>query len=673
MAYPLLTTPVAIGPLQLRHRVLMGSMHTGFEERPGGHRRLAALYAERVRGGVDLIVTGGLAPDARGRLHPLAATLTHRAQLRGHRRVTDAVHAEGGHVLLQLLHAGRYAFHPLAVSASRRKAPIAPFAPWRLSHRGVVRTVEAFARAARLAREAGYDGVEIMGSEGYLLNQFLAPATNDRDDAWGGSPAARRRFALAVVSRVREALGADAVLSYRISLADLVADGQTWDEVVALARGVEAAGADLLNSGIGWHESRVPTIVTSVPRAAFTGLTGRLRPHVGVPVVASNRITTPADAEAVLARGEADLVSMARPFLADPDWVAKAASDRADEINVCIGCNQACLDRTFALRTVSCLVNPRAGRETVAVPRPTRRPRAVAVVGAGPAGLAAAAGLAEAGHRVTLFERRDHLGGQFDLARRIPGKEEFAETVRYFAGRLDRAGVEVRLATSPGAAELAGFDDVVVATGVRPRRPAVPGIDHPSVVAYDEALREPGRLGERVAVIGAGGVGVDVATFLTQRAAPDLAAWRAEWGVAPPSAGSPRGGLVEAVPAPPVRRVHLVQRRRTRVGADLGTTTGWVHRATLRAKDVETVTGAHYERIDDDGLHLRIGDRPRLLAVDTVVVCAGQEPVRDLVDALADRPVRTHVIGGADEAAELDAERAIRQGTEVVARLRDRG
>nr|WP_218891709.1 NADPH-dependent 2,4-dienoyl-CoA reductase [Actinomycetospora corticicola] len=659
----MLTTPVRIGPVQLRHRVVMGSMHTGFEERPGGHRRLAALYAERVRGGADLVVTGGLAPDARGRLHPLAATLTHHRQLHGHRRVTDAVHAEGGHVLLQLLHAGRYAFHPLAVSASRRKAPIAPFAPWRLTHRGVVRAVESFARAAGLAREAGYDGVEVMGSEGYLVNQFLAPATNDRDDAWGGSPAARRRFALAVVSRVREALGPDAVLSYRISLADLVADGQTWDEVVTLARGVEAAGADLLNSGVGWHESRVPTIVTSVPRAAFADLTGRLRPHVGVPVVASNRISTPADAEAVLARGDADLVSMARPFLADPEWVAKAASDRADEINVCIGCNQACLDRTFALRSVSCLVNPRAGRETTLTLTPVRRPRPVAVVGAGPAGLAAAAGLADRGHQVTLYEARDHLGGQFDLARRIPGKEEFAETIRYFTGRLERAGVEVRLATSPGAAELAGFADVVVATGVRPRRPAIPGIEHPSVLTYDEALRDPGRLGARVAVIGAGGVGVDVATFLTQHPAPDLAAWRAEWGVAAD------GGLVAAAPAPPARQVHLVQRKRTRVGADLGTTTGWVHRATLRAKDVETVTGAQYERIDDDGLHLRVGDRPRLLAVDTVVVCAGQEPVRDLVDELAGRSVRTHVIGGADVAAELDAERAIRQGTELAARL----
>ncbi|GLZ55671.1 hypothetical protein Acsp07_52880 [Actinomycetospora sp. NBRC 106378] len=469
------------------------------------------------------------------------------------------------------------------------------------------------------------------------------------------------------MSRVREALGPDALLSYRLSLADLVADGQSWEEVVALARGVEAAGADLLNSGIGWHESRVPTIVTSVPRAAFTDLTGRLRPHVAVPVVASNRISTPADAEAVLARGDADLVSMARPFLADPEWVAKAAADRADEINVCIGCNQACLDRTFALRTVSCLVNPRAGHETIPLPRPTRRPHTVAVVGAGPAGLAAAAGLAEAGHRVTLLERRDHLGGQFDLARRIPGKEEFAETIRYFAGRLERAGVEVRLATSPGAGELAGFDDVVVATGVRPRRPAIPGIDHPSVLSYDEAMRAPDRLGDRVAVIGAGGVGVDVATFLTRHAAPDLAAWRAEWGVAAD------GGLAAPAPAPPARRVHLVQRRRTRVGADLGTTTGWVHRATLRAKDVETVTGAHYERIDDDGLHLRVGDRPRLLAVDSVVVCAGQEPVRDLVDDLAVLRVRPHVIGGADEAVELDAERAIRQGSEVAARLRGRG
>ncbi|GAA3585510.1 NADPH-dependent 2,4-dienoyl-CoA reductase [Amycolatopsis ultiminotia] len=665
--YPNLLSPLDLGFTTLRNRVVMGSMHTGLEDRAAHFPQLAEYYAERARGGVGLIVTGGFAPDRTGWLLPLASKLTTPAEAKQHRRLTDAVHAEGGKIALQILHAGRYAYHPLSVSASSRKAPINPFRPRALTGHGVQRTIRAFADCAALARDAGYDGVEIMGSEGYLINQFLAERTNRRTDAWGGSAENRRRFAVEIVRRTRQRLGPDGILIYRLSLLDLVEGGQSWDDVLALAHEVEAAGATIINTGIGWHEARVPTIVTSVPRAAFTWVTGKLRPHVSIPVVTSNRINLPHVAEQALADGAADLVSMARPLLADPDWIRKAESGREDEINVCIACNQACLDHAFSRKPVSCMVNPRAGHETTLRLLPARRTKHVAVVGAGPAGLATATALAERGHRVELFEADGEIGGQFGIARRIPGKEEFAETIRYFTRRLEVTGVKVHLGRRAEPADLTGFDEVVLATGVTPRVPALPGIGHPKVLSYVDVVRHGKPVGERVAVIGAGGIGVDVSEFLTHPCSPalDRDAWMAEWGVTDPALAD--GGVTEARPEPSPRQVYLLQRTKGPIGARLGKTSGWVHRAALRAKGVERITGVTYERIDDEGLHVSVAGRPRLLAVDTVVVCAGQIPVRDLAEALGDVPV--HLVGGADEARELDAKRAIDQGTRLAATL----
>ncbi len=680
--YPHLLAPLDLGHVTLPNRVVMGSMHTGLEDHARDFPKLAAYFAERARGGAGLIVTGGFAPSIEGTFYPMASKLTTHREARQHRQVTDAVHAEGGRIALQILHAGRYSYTPWCVAPSAVKSPICKFtAARRLSDRGVRRQIRAFARAARLAREAGYDGVEIMGSEGYLVNQFLAPRTNKRIDDWGGSPGKRRRFAVETVRAVREAVGPDFILIYRISVLDLVDQGQTWDEVTALATEVEAAGASMLNLGIGWHEARVPTIVTSVPRAAFTSYAARLKQHVSVPVVATNRINMPEVAESVLAGG-ADLVSLARPFLADPEWVRKAAESRADEINTCIACNQACLDHTFVNKRATCLVNPRAAHETELVLGPTRTVKRVAVVGAGVAGLAAATTLADRGHEVELFEARDHVGGQFDIAMRIPGKEEFAETIRYFTRRLDLSGVKLHLGRKVEADELvdAGFTEVVVATGVVPRMPAIPGIDHPMVMSYAELVRGERVAGARVAVIGAGGIGVDVSEFLTTEhsAALDVEAWKAEWGVGDPALT--RGGLALPRPEPSPRQVVLLQRKAGSIGKGLGKTSGWVHRAALKAKGVEQVTGVvSYDRIDDEGLHVTVAARPekdaepvterRTYAVDTVVVCAGQESVRTVADALQERGLAVHVIGGADVAAELDAKHAIRQGTEVAARI----
>ena len=676
--YPHLLAPLDLGHVTLPNRVVMGSMHTGLEDRARDFPKLAAYLAERARGGAGLIITGGFAPNVEGTLYPMASKLTTRREARQHRQVTDAVHEAGGLVALQLLHAGRYAFTPWCVAPSAVRSPISRFRPRALTDRGVRRQVRAFARAARLAREAGYDGVEVMGSEGYLVNQFLAPRTNHRTDAWGGTPEKRRRFAVETVRAVREAVGPDSIVVYRISALDLVEDGQTWDEVTALAREVEAAGASILNLGIGWHEARVPTIVTSVPRAAFTSYAARLKEHVSVPVVATNRINMPDVAEGVLAGGGADLVSLARPFLADPEWVRKAAESRADEINTCIACNQACLDHTFVKQRATCLVNPRAAHETELVLGPTRTVKKVAVVGGGPAGLAAATTLAERGHEVELFEARDHVGGQFDIAMRIPGKEEFAETIRYYTRRLDLTGVKVHLGRRAEADDLAaaGFDEVVVATGVAPRMPSVPGIEHPMVMSYAELVRGERTAGRRVAVIGAGGIGVDVSEFLTTEHSPTLdpQAWRAEWGVGDPA--ETRGGVIRPRPHVSPRHVVLLQRKTTPIGKGLGRTTGWVHRAALKAKGVEHVTGVtSYDRIDDDGLHVTVATgedgrtEQRTYAVDTVVVCAGQESVRGLAADVEARGLTTHVIGGADVAAELDAKRAIRQGTELAARI----
>ena len=670
--YPHVAAPLDLGHVVLPNRVIMGSMHTGLEDRLKDLPKLAAYFAERARGGVGLMVTGGYAPNRTGWLTPFGSRLTSRRQARKHRLLTDAVHAEGGRIALQILHAGRYAYHPFSVSASALKAPINPFTPRALSDRGVRKQLKAYVDCAALAREAGYDGVEIMGSEGYFINQFLSERTNKRTDRWGGSPENRRRLAVEIVRQTRERVGDDFLIIYRLSMADLVEGGQTWDEVVALGKEIEAAGASIINTGIGWHEARVPTIVTSVPRAAFTSVTAAFKPHVGIPVVTSNRINLPQVAEEVLARGDADLVSMARPFLADPDWVLKATTDRADEINVCIACNQACLDHVFAKQKASCMVNPRAARETELQLLPTRRTKNIAVVGAGPAGLAAAVTAAERGHRVELFETDQEIGGQFGIARRIPGKEEFAETIRYYRRRLELTGVKLHLGRRATADDLAGFDEIVLATGVVPRVPAIPGIDHPKVLSYVEVVREGKPVGATVAVIGAGGIGVDVSEFLTTEASPalDLAAWKAEWGVADPTVAP--GGLTKPRPEPSPRKVYLLQRKPGKIGAGLGKTTGWVHRAALKSKQVEQLRGVNYERIDDEGLHLTFGphhENPRVLAVDTIVICAGQEPVRDLADALApaNRPI--HLIGGADVAAELDAKRAIDQATRLALTL----
>ncbi len=669
MTYSELLSPLDLGFTTLRNRVVMGSMHTGLEDRARDTDRLAEYFAERARGGVGLIITGGYAPNRAGWLLPFAAQMISSSEARRHRRITQPVHDAGGKILLQVLHAGRYAYHPFSVSASSIKAPINPFRPRAL--RDVDGTIDDFARCAVLAREAGYDGVEIMGSEGYLLNQFLAPRTNKRTDTWGGTPEKRRRFPVEIVRRTRAAVGDDFIICYRMSMADYVEDGQSWDEIVALATEVEAAGATIINTGIGWHEARVPTILTSVPNSAFVDISNAVAEHVNIPVVASNRINMPEAAEQILADGDVQLISMARPLLSDPDWVRKAEADAADEINTCIACNQACLDHAFVHKTVSCLLNPRAGHETKLVLGPTRRTKRIAVVGAGPAGLAAAVTAAQRGHAVTLFEATDAIGGQFDLARRIPGKEEFSETIRYYTRMLEKHGVDVRLRTRATVDEVAGFDEVILATGVSPRMPDIPGIDHPMVLSYAEAITgKP--VGKTVAVVGAGGVGFDVSEFLVTDESPtlNLKEWKAEWGVADPQ--EVRGALRTPIPAPPAREVYLLQRTKGPQGKRLGKTSGWVHRASLKAKGVQQLSGVNYERIDDGGLHISFGadhSDPRLLEVDNVVICAGQDSVRDLEDGLRHKGIEPHVIGGADVAAELDAKRAIRQGTELAARL----
>ncbi|MFD6950909.1 NADPH-dependent 2,4-dienoyl-CoA reductase [Nocardiopsis sp. TSRI0078] len=666
--YPHLLEPLDLGFTTLPNRVLMGSMHVGLEEVPGGFERMAAFYAERARGGVGLIVTGGIAPSPEGATYEGAAKMTTEAEAEEHRVVTDAVHREGGRIAMQILHTGRYAFNENAVAPSAVRAPISAFTPRALTDDEVEQTIGDFARAAELARHAGYDGVEVMGSEGYLINQFIASATNKREDRWGGSFENRMRFPVEIVRRVRERVGDDFVLIYRLSMLDLVPGGSTFDEVVRLAEAVEEAGATIINTGIGWHEARVPTIATSVPRGAYSWVTRRLRGRVSVPLVAVNRINTPEVAEAVLAGGDADMVSMARPFLADPDFVAKAAAGTPEEINTCIGCNQACLDHTFSLKVTSCLVNPRACHETELVLSPTRVRKSVAVVGAGPAGLAFSVSAAERGHAVTLFDAAGEIGGQLNLARRVPGKQEFDETLRYYRVQLDKHGVDVRLGTRVGAADLEGYDEVVLATGVTPRVPAITGVDHPKVVGYVDVLSGRAEVGERVAVVGAGGIGFDVAVYLTDGGgAEGTEEFLRRWGVdtGPDSPGGLREPERPAVP----RTVHLLQRKSTKVGAGLGKTTGWIHRLELRHRGVEMVAGADYDRIDDEGLHLTVDGEKRVLDVDTVVLCTGQDPRRDLADELSAAGRGAHLIGGADEAAELDAKRAIDQGTRLAAAL----
>ncbi|MGW8778310.1 oxidoreductase [Streptomyces sp. NPDC055796] len=668
--YPHLLSPLDLGFTTLPNRVIMGSMHTGLEEHQGGFERLAAFYAERARGGAGLIVTGGIAPNDAGRPFEGGSRLTTEDEAAEHRVITEAVHAEGGKIAMQILHFGRYAYHKDLVAPTALQAPISPFVPNELSDIEVERTVEDFVRAARLAKLAGYDGVEIMGSEGYLINEFIAAATNKRTDRWGGAYENRMRFPLEIVRRTRAAVGEDFILIYRLSMLDLIPGGSTLDEVVRLAKEIEAAGATIINTGIGWHEARIPTIATSVPRGAYTWVTKRLMGAVSVPLVTSNRINTPEIAEELLADGRADLVSLARPFLADADFVAKAAAGRSETINTCIGCNQACLDHTFSGKITSCLVNPRACHESELVLSPTQLKKRVAVVGAGPAGLACAVSAAERGHAVTLFEASGHIGGQLDIARRIPGKEEFEETIRYFGTQLAARAVDVRLNTRADVSTLEGYDEVVIATGVTPRTPDIEGVDHANVVSYLDVLRDGAPVGERVAVVGAGGIGFDVAEFLTdsgEGASQDPETYFRHWGVDTAYAGP--GGLTAPERPVPPRRVHLLQRKTAKVGANLGTTTGWIHRAELKHRGVVSVAGATYDRIDDEGLHITVGGEQRLVPADTVVLCTGQEPRRDLYEALLAAGARPHLIGGADVAAELDAKRAIRQGTELAATL----
>ncbi|MEW2288142.1 NADPH-dependent 2,4-dienoyl-CoA reductase [Streptomyces sp. NPDC047841] len=668
--YPHLMTPLDLGFTTLPNRVLMGSMHVGLEEAEGGFERMAAFYAARARGGVGLIVTGGIAPNEEGRPYEGGAMLTTEAEAERHRTVTEAVHREGGRIAMQILHFGRYAYHRDLVAPSPLQAPISPFVPRELTDADVERTIEDYARAARLARQAGYDGVEIMGSEGYLINEFIAARTNRRTDRWGGPYENRMRFPVEIVRRVREAVGEDFVIIYRLSMLDLVPGGSSLDEVIALGKAVEAAGATIINTGIGWHEARIPTIATSVPRGAYTWVTKKLMGAVSVPLVTTNRINTPELAERLLADGCADMVSLARPMLADPDFVAKAAAGTPEAINTCIGCNQACLDHTFSGQITSCLVNPRACHETELVLAPVRLKKRVAVVGAGPAGLACAVSAAERGHAVTLFDAAGDIGGQLNVARKVPGKQEFDETLRYFRHQLQAHGVEVRLETWVEAGDLEGFDEVVVATGVTPRTPDIPGVDHPRVLGYLDVLRDGAPVGDRVAVLGAGGIGFDVAEFLTDggdKASEDPETYFRNWGV-DTDYRAPGGLTAPERPAPP-RQVHLLQRKTSKVGAGLGKTTGWIHRTELKHRGVTMVPGVRYDRIDDAGLHITVGEESTVLEVDTVVLCTGQEPRRELYEELLAAGRSAHLIGGADVAAELDAKRAIKQGTELAAAL----
>ncbi len=673
--YPHLLAPLDLGFTTLRNRTLMGSMHTGLEEKPDGFERMAAYFAERARGGVGLMVTGGIGPNAEGGVYSGAAKLTTPEEAEKHRIVTAAVHEAGGKICLQILHAGRYAYSPKQVAPSAIQAPINPFKPKELDEEGIEKQIADFVTCAQLAQSAGYDGVEIMGSEGYFINQFLAAHTNHRTDRWGGSYENRMRLAVEIVRRTREAVGPNFIIIFRLSMLDLVEGGSNWEEIVQLAKAIEQAGATIINTGIGWHEARIPTIATKVPRAAFSKVTAKLRGAVKIPLITTNRINTPEVAERVLAEGDADMVSMARPFLADPEFVNKAAAGRGDEINTCIGCNQACLDHTFGGKLTTCLVNPRACHETELNYLPVTQAKRIAVVGAGPAGLAAATVAAERGHQVVLFDAHSEIGGQFNVAKRVPGKEEFYETLRYFGRKLQTTGVELCLNTRVDAAQLAagGYDEIILATGIVPRLPAIPGVDHPSVLNYLDVLLARKPVGQRVAVIGAGGIGFDVSEFLVHQGvatSQDREAFWKEWGI--DGGLQARGGVAGIKPEPhaPARQVYLLQRKKTKVGDGLGKTTGWIHRTGLKNKQVQMLNSVDYLSIDDAGLHIRIAEgEPQVLPVDNVIICAGQDPLRELYDGLVEAGQSVHLIGGADVAAELDAKRAINQGSRLAAGL----
>ena len=672
MNYPHLFAPLNLGHVTLPNRILMGSMHTGLEDKASDYDKLATYFAERARGGVGLMVTGGIAPSIRGWLKPFGGRLSMPWHKPRHRKLTNAVHAEGGLICMQILHAGRYGYHPLSVAPSKIKSPITPFTPSALSSRGVEQTIKDFVRCAKLAQEAGYDGIEVMGSEGYLINQFIAARTNQRSDAWGGDAASRMRLPIEIVRRTRETVGKNFIIIYRLSMLDLVEGGQDWDEIVTLAKAIEAAGASIINTGIGWHEARVPTIVTSVPRGGFAWVTKKLKGEVAIPLITTNRINMPDVAEDILADGAADMVSMARPLLADPEWASKAKAGRGDRINTCIACNQACLDHVFQNKHASCLVNPRACHETELVISPTSKRKRIAVVGAGPAGLACASTLGERGHAVTLIDKAQEIGGQFNYAKQIPGKEEFYETLRYFGHQLSDNGVDVQLGQTADAVSLiaGGYDEVVIATGITPRTISFPGSDDARVFSYLDVLARHVPVGSKVAIIGAGGIGFDVAEFLVENApspTTDVARWTHEWGVDMQLAS--RGGLQKPQPESPARQIWLLQRSEGRPGGRLNKTSGWVHRATLKAKRVEMLGSVSYERFDEHGLHITVDGAPQVLPVDNVVICAGQEPNRRLADDLIAADIKVHVIGGADIAAELDAKRAIAQGTELASRL----
>ena len=674
--YPQLFSPLDLGFTTLKNRVLMGSMHTGLED-GNKHERLAVYFAERARGGVGLIVTGGYAPNRAGWVKPFAGKLTTRREAARHRLITRAVHAEDGKIALQILHAGRYAYHPLPVAPSRIRSPISPFTPRELTSSGVEKQIQAFVRCAQLARDAGYDGVEIMGSEGYFINEFLVTHTNLRTDQWGGDYSKRMRLPIEIVTRTREAVGKDFIIIYRLSMIDLIAEGSSWDETVALAKAIEGAGATIINTGIGWHEARIPTIATSVPRGAFTWVTKKKKHEVTIPLVTSNRINLPATAEQILSEGCADLVSLARPLLADPEFVNKARDGRADEVNVCIACNQACLDHTFANKISSCLVNPRACHEMELNYVATEIRRKFAVVGSGPAGISAALVLAERGHEVDLYEAAAEIGGQLNMAKVIPGKEEFHEMLRYFKRQIGLKRVHVHLNARVGADDLTGegYDAVIIATGVVPRNPKIEGQDHPKVLSYIDVLRSQVPVGRRVAIVGAGGIGFDVAEFLVQDGRSPtlhLDEWLAEWGVVDPSEA--RGGIApeRRRPKPSTREVTLLQRKTGKHGAELGKTTGWIHRATLKMNNVRMIGGINYERISDEGLLITYGEKhehPNWIEVDNIVLWAGQMPLRELQEPHDSAGVATHVIGGADVATELDAKRAIDQGSRLASRL----
>ena len=669
--YPHMLEPLDLGFTTLKNRVLMGSMHTGLEEVADGHERMAAYFGERAKGGVGLIVTGGIGPNTEGGTHPNTKKLVTEEDIAGHKQITDAVHEHDGKICMQILHTGRYAYSPDQVAPSAIKAPINPFTPRALTDEEIYKQIEDFVFTSVQAQKAGYDGVEIMGSEGYFLNQFIAARPNQREDDWGGSYENRIRLPIEVVRRVREAVGEKFIIIFRLSMLDLVDGGSTAEEVIHLGKAIEEAGASIINTGIGWHEAQIPTIATKVPRAAFTWVTARFRKELSVPVITSNRINTPEVAEEVLARGDADMVSMARPFLADPDFVNKAADNRADEINTCIGCNQACLDHVFGGVMTSCLVNPRACHETELHIVATDNSKKIAVVGAGPAGLSAATTAASRGHQVTLFDAADEIGGQFNIAKQIPGKEEFYETLRYYGKQIELTGVDLHLNTRVTAEQLnnGGFDEVIIATGISPRMPAIEGIDHPKVLNYLDVIGSKKPVGQKVAIIGAGGIGFDTAEYIThsgESTSTNIPAFMKEWGI-DMTFGS-RSGIegVTAQPEPSPREVYLLQRKTTRVGKGLGKTTGWIHRAGLAMKGVRMMPGCDYSHIDDQGLHITVGDEPQVLDVDSIIVCAGQDPLRELVD---DLNLPHHLIGGADEAGELDAKRAINQGTRLAAAM----